>query len=95
MTEACSWSTNVRACRRTPHRRGTFTQQFSPNRQLGLALAHQTADVKGGRVSTLIGMGVNYEITEHDHLLADGAPGLQHAAETGRYFRFAAVLFTL
>ena len=39
-------------------------------------------------------MGVNYEITEHDHLLAAGAPDLQHAAETGRYLWYAAVLFT-
>jgi hypothetical protein len=72
----------------------TLTRQFSPNLQLGLELAHQTPDVKGGHASTLIGMGLNYGITEHYHLLAYGAPGLQHAAETGRYLWYAAVLFT-
>src|SRR5262249_2187274 len=40
---------------------------------------------KRRHASTLIGMGLNYGITEDYHLLAYGAPGLQHAAETGRY----------
>jgi hypothetical protein len=71
-----------------------LTRQLLPNLQLGAEIVHQTADTKGGRVSTGIGVGVRYDVSDTWHLLAYAGPGLQNAAETARYSWYASVLLT-
>ena len=71
-----------------------LTRQMFPNLQLGAELVHQTADAKGGHASTAIGAGLKYDITDNYHFLAYAGPGLQNAAETGRYNWYASILFT-
>jgi hypothetical protein len=65
-----------------------------PNLRLGAELVHQTADTKGGHAGTSIGGGLIYDITDNYHLLAYAGPGLQNAAETGRYSWYASLFFT-
>jgi hypothetical protein len=62
--------------------------------QLGAELVHQTADTKGGRPSTGIGVGLRYDISDNNHFLAYAGPGLQNAAETARYSWYVSVLLT-
>ena len=69
-------------------------RQVHANLQLGAELVHETADTKGGHASTSIGGGLRYDLSEHYHLLAYAGPGLQNAAETGRYSWYASILFT-
>jgi Putative MetA-pathway of phenol degradation len=71
-----------------------LTRQVMPNLQLGAEVVHQTADTKGGRASTAVGAGLKYDITDNYHFLAYAGPGLQNAAETGRYNWYASILFT-
>ena len=65
-----------------------------PNLRLGAELVHQTADTKGGRASASIGGGLICDVNDNTHLLAYAGPGLQNAAETGRYSWYASLLFT-
>jgi hypothetical protein len=71
-----------------------LTRQVFPDLQLGAEIVHQTADKRGGRVSSGIGVGLRYDINENFHLLGYAGPGLQHAAETARYSWYVSVLFT-
>jgi hypothetical protein len=71
-----------------------ITNQVSPKLQLGAEIYHQSADTRGGRASTGLGVGAIYDLSEHYHLLASAGPGLQNADETGRYLWYAALLFT-
>jgi len=71
-----------------------LTRQVLPNLQLGAEIVHQTADKKGGRASTGIGVGLRYDINENLHLLGYAGPGVQNAAQTARYSWYGSVLFT-
>ena len=71
-----------------------LARQVLPNLQLGAEIVHQTADTKGGRASTALGAGLKYDITDNYHFLAYAGPGLQNAAETGRYNWYTSILFT-
>ena len=71
-----------------------LTYRLLPPLQIGTELYHQSADSEGGRASTGIGLGATYDANDHLHLMAYGAPGVQNAAETGRYLWYAAVLLT-
>ncbi|HUO89671.1 MAG TPA: transporter [Rhizomicrobium sp.] len=71
-----------------------ITKQVSPRLQLGAEIYHQSADTRGGKASTGLGVGAIYDLSEHYHLLASAGPGLQNAAATGRYLWYAAMLFT-
>jgi hypothetical protein len=62
--------------------------------QVGAEIVHQGADSKGGRVSTAVGAGLIYDMSETVHLLAYAGPGLQNAAETARYAWYSSILFT-
>jgi hypothetical protein len=73
---------------------GVVTHQLRPDLQLGLELVHQSADTKGGKASTALGLGITYELSETYHLLAYANRGLQHAAENTTYSWYAAILFT-
>jgi hypothetical protein len=71
-----------------------LTRKVLPNLLVGAEIIHQGADTKGGRASTAAGAGIIYDISDNLHLLAYGGPGLQNAAETGRYSWYTSVLFT-
>ena len=69
-------------------------RRFSSNLQLGAELFHQTADTKGGRASTILGIGATYDVSEHLHLLGYAGAELQNTAENGHGTGYASVLFT-
>ncbi len=71
-----------------------FTRQVTPNLQLGAELFHETADIEGGRASTLLGLGATYDINDTVHFLVWGGAGLQNTAETGDGAWYTSVLFT-
>lgn len=71
-----------------------LVRQVLPNLRIGAEIVHQTPDARGGRPSTGIGFGVQYDIADNYHLLAYAGPGLQNPAETGQYTWYASVLFT-
>ena len=70
------------------------TRQVLPNHKLGAEIVHQSADTKGGRAITAVGGGLIYDIDDNNRLLAYTGPGLQNAAETGRYSWYGSILFT-
>jgi hypothetical protein len=69
-----------------------LARQVLPNLQLGAEFVHQTPDTRGGRASTRMGAGLRYDLNDNYHLLAYAGPGLQNAAETGRYSWYASLL---
>ncbi len=71
-----------------------LTRKVLPDLLIGAEIVHQGADTKGGRASTGAGVGLIYDLNDNLHLLAYGGPGLQNAAETGRYNWYTSVLFT-
>ena len=71
-----------------------LTRQIRPDLQVGAEIVHQTADTKGGRSSTGVGIGVRYDINDNFHLLGYLGPGLQNPSETGRYSWYASLLLT-
>jgi hypothetical protein len=71
-----------------------LARQVTPSLQLGAEIVHRTPDAKGGHASTSIGAGLRYDVSENYHLLAYAGPGLQNAAETGRYSWYASILLT-
>jgi hypothetical protein len=52
---------------------------------LGIEVFHQTPDAIDAKDFTGMNLGVIYKLTDHWSLLASGGPGLQNAAEEGRY----------
>lgn len=71
-----------------------LTRQIAPGLRLGLEAFYQGADARGGKVSTILGGGLTYDLSETYHLLAYYGPALQNAAEVGRASWYGAVLFT-
>jgi hypothetical protein len=71
-----------------------LTRAVTPELRLGAEIVHQGADAKGGRVSTALGAGASYDLSENYHLLAYWGPSLENASDNGRYNWYAAVLFT-
>ena len=71
-----------------------LTRAVTPSLRLGAEVVHQGADAKGGRVSTALGAGATYDVSETYHLLAYWGPTLENASDNGRYNWYAAVLFT-
>lgn len=71
-----------------------LTRRLLPNLTVGAEAVYQGADSKGGRVFTGAGAGLIYDVSENLHLLAYAGPGLQNAAENGRYSWYSSVLFT-
>lgn len=61
---------------------------------LGAELFRQTADVRGGRASSVAGLGAVYDIDDHLHLLGYAGAGLERPADTGRAYWYASVLLT-
>jgi Putative MetA-pathway of phenol degradation len=71
-----------------------LARQVMPDLQLGVEIVHQSAPTRGSRAMTAAGAGMKYDFGDNYHLLAYWGPGLQNAAETGRYSWYASVLFT-
>jgi hypothetical protein len=71
------------------------TFQILPNLQIGAEVYHQTADVKGGRASTNIGLGATYDLSEHWHLMASAGPTVENSAATTDANWYVALSFTL
>lgn len=71
-----------------------LTREVAPQLRLGADVQHSTPDTRGGRASTSVGLGLQYDATPHAHLLGYYAPGLQHPAETARYSFYAGLLLT-
>ena len=71
-----------------------LAHQFTPKLQIGAELVHQGADTRDARAFTRLGVGLHYDVSENYHLLMSAGPGLEHAAETGRYAWYAALLLT-
>ena len=70
------------------------TREVAEGLRLGVEVYHQGASDIGGHVSTLLGGGLTYDISEHYHFLAYAGPGLENAAATGRQDFYTAILFT-
>ena len=70
------------------------TREVAEGLRLGVEIYHQGASDKGGKVSTVLGGGVTYDINANYHLLAYAGPGLENAAATGRQTFYTAILFT-
>lgn len=71
-----------------------LTRHVLPDLSVGAEIVHQGADSKGGRVSTGIGAGLIYDLSEHLHLLAYAGPGLQNAGTTAQYNWYSSLQFT-
>lgn len=70
------------------------TRRVHPSLQLGAEVFHQTADIRGGRNSSTLGIGGIYDVNENLHLLGYVGAGLQNTAETGRGVWYVSALFT-
>ena len=71
-----------------------LTRAVTGNLRVGAELVHQTPDTREGHASTAVGAGLLYDLNDNFHLLAYAGPGLQNAAETGRYSWYASILWT-
>jgi hypothetical protein len=73
---------------------GVITYQLLPKLQLGVELFHQTADSNGTPVSSSVGLGVRYDVSDTYHLLGYVRRGIGNTDETDQYSWYASVLFT-
>ena len=71
-----------------------MTREVLEGLRLGVELYHQGAADKGGKVTTDLGGGLTYDISENYHLLAYAGPGLENASVSGRQDFYTAILFT-
>jgi hypothetical protein len=73
---------------------GVVTREVLPKLRLGIEASYQTAQANGTPSSTALGMGAQYDLTEHYHLLGYFNRGVQNPDETDQYSWYAALLFT-
>lgn len=71
-----------------------LTRNVLPNLNIGAEIYHQTADMRGGKATTGIGVGAVYDLSTNYHLMASWGPGIQNAAATDRYSWYAALQMT-
>lgn len=71
-----------------------LTRQVLPSLNIGAEIYHQTADTRGGKASTGLGLGVIYDLSTNYHLMASFGPGIQNAAQTNRTSWYVALLNT-
>lgn len=71
-----------------------LTREVVPGLQLGAEIYHETADTRGGKPSTGIGFGANYDLTDNFHLMGSIGPGIQNAATTNQMTWYTALLVT-
>ena len=73
---------------------GVVTRQLLTKLRLGVEVSYQTAQANGTPSSTALGMGAQYDLTDHYHLLGYFNRGVQNVNETDQYSWYAALLFT-
>lgn len=71
-----------------------LTRAVAEGLRLGVEIYHQGAADRGGKVSTDLGGGLTWDISETCHFLAYAGPGLENTAETGRRDFYTAILLT-
>ena len=71
-----------------------LTRQVLAELNIGAELYHETADARGGKASTGIGLGAVYDLSTNYHLMASWGPGIQNVAATDRYSWYAALEMT-
>jgi hypothetical protein len=71
-----------------------LTRQVLPELNIGAEIYHQTANMRGGKASTGVGVGAVYDLSTNYHLMASWGPGIQNAAATDRYSWYAALQMT-
>jgi len=71
-----------------------LTREVTPNLRLGLEAYHQTADTRGGRANTSVGLGGIYDLNQNYHLLAYANTGVQNRAATNEASWYTALLWT-
>ena len=62
-----------------------LSRALSDKLGLGVEVYRQTADASDARPFTVLNLAVTYAMTEHWSLLLSGGPGIENAAENGRY----------
>jgi hypothetical protein len=70
-----------------------LTRKLTSALEIGVEVYHSTPAMIGGKASTGLGLGADYEMSEHYHLLASFGPGIQNAAETDSYSWYASLEF--
>lgn len=73
---------------------GVLTREVAQHLRVGLEAYHQTADTRGGRADTSIGIGATYDISENYHLLGYVNTGVQNRAATNEASWYTALLWT-
>lgn len=71
-----------------------LTRKVLPALTLGGEIYHQTADMRGGKATTGVGLGAVYDLSTNYHLMASYGPGIQNASDTDRISWYAALLMT-
>jgi hypothetical protein len=70
-----------------------LTRKLTDTLEVGAEIYHSTPALRGGKPSTGLGLGADYELSEHYHLLASFGPGIQNAAQTDSYSWYASLEF--
>lgn len=73
---------------------GVATRQVLEKLRLGVEVSYQSAQANGTLPTTTVGMGAQYDLTDHYHLLGYFNRGVQNPNETDQYSWYAALLFT-
>jgi hypothetical protein len=72
-----------------------ITRRVSPNLTIGAELYHQAADTRDGHAMTNLGLGAQYDLSEHYHLLGYAGRGLENTHATDRFTWYGSLLITL
>jgi Putative MetA-pathway of phenol degradation len=73
---------------------GVVTRKVLDNLRLGVEVSYQSAQANGVPPSTALGLGAQYDLSDHYHLLGYVNRGVQNANETDQVSWYAALLFT-
>lgn len=70
------------------------TRKLTRSLSLGVEAYRQTADERGEKATSGVGVGAVYDLSETFHLMASYGPGIENAAGTDRPSWYAAILTT-
>jgi Putative MetA-pathway of phenol degradation len=73
---------------------GVVTRQVTESLRLGIEVSYQSAQANGVPSSTALGLGAQYDFSDHSHLLGYINRGIQNANETDQVSWYTALLFT-
>ena len=71
------------------------THRLAPDFALGAEIYHQSADTRGGKATTSVGIGAQYDLSERYHLLGYAGTGIQNADSTNRFTWYGALLIAI